>query len=382
MAITGSISPGGGAPQPDPERVATLRYTIVDEPETCAVFGESARAALAELNERSSSETSGAVLEECSLLADRIRSCVADLDPARLEPRRGLAGLFDSRSKRLKTFRAGFLSTAERVVATAADLGGRAGALSARETALDDLWSRTREGITEIDAHIAAARDWLAQDVHPAPAADLEPELNPAPEPVLEAAADAPDETTAPEVVADISPQVEPVDAADAPETSPIDADAEPPPSETVAEGVPDTVEQPEETALAAEAEAEPNLVPETEDVPPTATVELLPHPLSLRLAALESVRAAALARLPVLRATQNADWRTPAALNAVTGAVEAWRADWTEALGLAGKKPRKVRPERARLTASTTALSEAIEAAERELAAARARRSEIRLAA
>ena len=72
MGVAGSISPPGGAPKPDPAHVATIRYTIVDEPETCAAFGETARATLASLNDRALAETRNGDLGECSLLLDHV----------------------------------------------------------------------------------------------------------------------------------------------------------------------------------------------------------------------------------------------------------------------------------------------------------------------
>ena len=36
MDVAGTINPKGGAPKPDPARVAAIRYTIVDEPETAS----------------------------------------------------------------------------------------------------------------------------------------------------------------------------------------------------------------------------------------------------------------------------------------------------------------------------------------------------------
>lgn len=355
MGIAGSINPGGGAPRPDPERVATLRYTLVDEAETCAAFGEAARAALADLNDRALAETSGAALDEAALLVARIRDCVANLDPARLEPRRGLGGLFDSRSKRLKAFRATFQSTSERVAATAADLGGRTTALSTRETALDALWSQTRDAIADLDTHIAAARDWLTQDVHPTP--------EPAPEP----SPDASDE----------EPPAEAVDV-----TLPVDADTEPPTSEPQEETVADSTDHAEAAAQASVPEPEPEPQPEAEPASPPPAIEALPHPLRLRLNVLESVRAAAIARLPQIRAAQNADWRTPAALRGACEAVQSWQDDWRTGLGLAGKKPKKIRPDGAALRTASAALADRIAAAEYELSLARARRAEIRLAA
>ena len=69
---------------------------------------------------------------------------------------------------------------------------------------------------------------------------------------------------------------------------------------------------------------------------------------------------------------------RSYAALASASEAVETWRADWQEALGLMGRKPKKVRPDLARLTQGQTALSDRLVASERELVAARDRCAEL----
>lgn len=308
MAVAETPAPTGGAPRPDPARVAAIRYTIVDEAETCATFAEGPRAALVSLNERTLAETRSGHLGECGLLLDHVRDRIAGLDVTRLNPRRGLAGLFDSRGGRLKAFRAAYASAASAVIQSSADMGDRAGALARRGAALETLWTETRDAISELDAHIAAARGWLSAEL-PAP-------------------------TTAP---------VEAVE-------TPIEAQAD---AEAFAWSLPDP---------AAES----------------ADVVALPHPLTTRLSALEAVRATAIGRLPLLRAAQNADCRAPAALKAVCEGTEAWRAEWLDALGLAGKKPRKVRPDPVRLENASAALADRIATAGRELSDAQARRSEL----
>lgn len=357
MAIAGSITPTGGAPKPDPARVAAIRYTIVDEAETCANFGEAARANLASLNDRALAETRSGDLGECVLLLDHVRDRLAALDPARLAPRKGLAGLFDSRSKRLKAFRLAYASAVSAVGQSASDISDRAGALARKGTALETLWVETRDAIADLDAHIAAARGWLANE---APAPEAVPAPAPANPPIgardvqedTEVETDAPTTGTA-ETPSSIETVAETTDTAPMPEVEPDTA-------ETVAPDV-------------AEARPEPALL-ESE----SATVVALPHPLATRLAALEAVRATAISRLPLLRAAQNADWRTPAALKQVCDGVEAWRADWQDALGLTGKRPKKVSPDRVRLSDASTALIDRIEAAGREVSTAQGRRAEL----
>lgn len=96
------------------------------------------------------------------------------------------------------------------------------------------------------------------------------------------------------------------------------------------------------------------------------------------RLALVSAAREAALKTLPCIRAAQNADVAPLARLKGVPDIVEAWRADWSDALGLGGRKPKKVRPDRVRLTASREQLTGALEAADLAIATAKTRRAEI----
>jgi len=420
MGVAGSISPPGGAPKPDPERVATLRYTLVDEPETCAAFGEAPRATLASLNDRALAETRDGDLGECNLLLDHVRDRVAGLDPARLQPRGGLAGLFDSRNKRLKAFRTAYASAASAVTQSAADIADRAGALARKDTALDTLWTETRDAIAELDAHIAAARGWLANEAPVIEPAEPVSEAEPEPVVVIDepvAASDQAEEVHQPvdaeggpaetstegavdepamvtEGVAsehDAAPEASPSTTAvpetgETPATVALVEPAEPVEStEVVAEAAsnPDPtselqIEPESDLDLTPEAEPEPASEPEQEPASETATVATLPHPLETRLAALEAVRATAIGRLPLIRAAQNADCRIPVALKQVCDGVEAWRADWQDALGLAGKRPKKVTPDRTRLMDAASALTDRLDAVGRELSAAQGRRAEL----
>ena len=102
------------------------------------------------------------------------------------------------------------------------------------------------------------------------------------------------------------------------------------------------------------------------------------PHPLQARRETLDACRAAALQTLPLIRIAQNADARAAGALKTCLDGVTTWRDDWQEALGLAGKRPRKVRPDRDRLVRSRDVLLAHIDRALAELTTARARRAEV----
>jgi hypothetical protein len=199
------------------------------------------------------------------------RSVLEGLNPAALEPRRGLAGLFDSRGKRLKAFRETFRQASAALSEAAADLTGRVEAAAARSGALDAVWTGVRDAMVELDAHLLAAARRLSGHVDP-----------------------------------------------------------------------------------------------ET------------PHPLEARKAALDACRGAALGALPLIRGAQNADARAAEALRACGDGVTEWRQGWSEALGLAGRRPKKVRPDRDRLLALRDGLLASIDRAVAELTASRGRRAEI----
>ncbi len=314
MADAGSPTPHpGGAPAPDAERVAAIEASIRDEAEACSAFAETERAALVSLNSHTLARARDGDLGECLVLLGHIRDRVDRLEPGRLQPRPGLAGLFDSRGARLKAFRGAFTSAASAAGDAAGDLGSRGGAIAARDAALDHLWAETRDAITDLDAHIAAARNWLDRRAAP-----------PAP---TSAPAD-PDNTDDPVEVRDDT-------GTDHGHTPAVD-----------------------------------------EGAPPT--VAALPHPLETRLAALLSVRTVALGRLPLLRAAQNADCHIPVLLREVCDGIEAWRADWRDTLGLAGRKPKKVKPDQDRLIEARTALTSRLSAAEKALTEAQRRRAEL----
>lgn len=310
---------GGGAPAPDPNRVALIKASVTDDAQTCAAFAEPARAVLAALNDRTLAETRTSDLGECAVLLGHMRDRLEALDVSRLQPSKGLSGLFDSRRGRLKQFRAAYQATVAAVTAASEDIADRGQAIDRKGTALETLWSDTRTAVAELDAHIAAARGWLADQTLPS-------------------SASTPTSADPAEVFFD-----------------PVEAQAD------------------AEAALAGGDVAEQPVV-ETE----RATVTPLPHPLQARVAVLEAARAVAIGRLPLLRAAQNADCRAPAALKAACDAVAAWRDEWKDALGLSGRKPRRIRPDPFRLTQAGSALIDQITAAERELAAAQARRSEL----
>lgn len=265
----GSYRWQGHAPVPDAARVEAIDAGF-DEAEAHA-FAEPARAAVVERLEAALAAARSGDMAGAEAGLARARSVLESLNPAALEPRRGLAGLFDSRGKRLKAFREAFRRASDALLDAASDLTGRVEEAAARSGALDAVWTGVRDAMVELDAHLLAAVRRLSGHADP-----------------------------------------------------------------------------------------------ET------------PHPLGARKAALDACRAAALGALPLIRGLQNADARAAEALRACGAGVEEWRQGWSEALGLAGRRPRRVRPDHGRLLALRDGLLARIDRALAELTASRGRRSAI----
>jgi hypothetical protein len=261
----------GSAPEPDAARVAEIEAGW-DEAGAHA-FAEPARAAAVEGVDRTFAAIRTGDLANAAGRLDEARSILTGLNPAALEPRRGFAGLFDSRGKRLKRFRNDWRGAAARLTDSAEWLAEPIADADRRATALDGVWTEVRDAVAELDAHLSVAAGHLKD-------------------------------------------------------------------------------------AVPTEDEGD--------------------RPLKTRSDALEACRAAALQTLSIIRIAQNADARAAGSLKTCMEAVTAWRDDWRDALGLAGKRPKKVRPDPERLVRSRGVLLARIDRALAELATARARRAEV----
>jgi len=267
----------GNAPAPDAARVADIHATYDEQ--TVHAFGEPARVLVEGGLERAlAAARVGDLSGVVAALADA-RARVEALRPQALEPRRGLAGLFDGRGKRLKRFREAFHDAAARLAASAAVLGEPIEGATRRSGALEAIWGELRDGVADLDAHIASAARRLTGHT----------------------------------------------------------------PSEDGAS-----------------------------------------HPLQARKETLDACRAAALQSLPLIRSAQNVDARASEALKQCTDGLASWRDDWREALGLSGKRPRRIRPDGERLARSRDQFLARLDRTLADLTSFGVRRSEVetRLAA
>jgi hypothetical protein len=258
----------GNAPAPDSSQVDAIHDAY--QSDQAHAFAEPARAAAVEKIERALAAARTGDLTEAHAQLTHARSVLEGLRPEALEPRRGLAGLFDSRGRRLKAFRAAYARAAASIDEVTRELGGWIEGVGRRSGALDAVWAEARDAVVDLDAHLAAAARRL-------------------------------------------------------------------------------TGHEGEE-----------------------------PHPLEARKAALDACRNAAVAALPLIRNAQNADGRFADLLKPCAEGAAAWRDDWKDALGLSGRRPKKVRPDQDRLLRLRDDLMARIDRALKGIAAARDRRADV----
>lgn len=171
----------GNAPTPDAARVAHIHAAY--DVQTADTFGEITHAAVVDGLARALETARAGPFGGVTALTDA-RARVEALRPQALEPRRGLAGLFDSRGKRLKHFREAFKDAAARLGEAATTLDEAIDVATRRSAALEAIWSELRDGMADLDAHIAAAARRLTG---PVPAGDGAPHPLQARKPMLDA---------------------------------------------------------------------------------------------------------------------------------------------------------------------------------------------------
>ncbi|MBN8552428.1 MAG: toxic anion resistance protein [Caulobacterales bacterium] len=264
-------------PRPAAEQISALRASLDPrQPVAFATFGQEALTALARAGAPLTAAQDGSLDAAARTPLDQAAAALSRLDPQSLVPRRGLAGLFDSRGGRLKRVRRAFQDTDRQMARLAGELRTHATGLASRAGQLDPAQEALRQPIIDLGGWIEAGRQRLA-DV----------------------------ETDAPEG-----------------EVSPHDQ-------------------------------------------------------LSQRLEALAGARVAALAQLPLARQIQNADAAAVANLQATADAIGAWSDGSRKALGLDGKRPRKVQPQPADLAELSTRLQRTLDRAERALVDGARRRAQ-----
>lgn len=157
----------GNTPAPDAARIAEIDGAWSDD--GVEAFAEPARTTAVERLERALAAVRTGDLTEAVAQLTHARSVLDGLDPGALEPRRGLAGLFDGRGGRLKRFRNAWSRASSGLAQTAAELSARVDGAAHRTGSLDKAWTEIRDTLADLDAHIAAAAGRLSGH---APSAD------------------------------------------------------------------------------------------------------------------------------------------------------------------------------------------------------------------
>lgn len=364
-----------GSIDPEPANLeATADETAAAETATGPDRLERAHTSLRDAVERLLAEARHGDFVEATDLVRHATHLLHTLDPAALEPRRGLAGLFDGRGARLKRFRALYLPAAASAGDTAAALAERGRSAVRRSATLDALHAEALRAIAEVDAALAEGEAQLRAT--PAPAIVPVATLEEAPAPVMDAdAAPLPgpeanrsETVDADEVAVNAQGTTAQVPGEEDPATATIeieaDAEAGNTPAAEPEAGRSETLEPEDALALADAASADEDATGETAR-------------LESRLAALRAARAAGIAQLPLARAVQNAEHAAPARLAAAAAALSTWVEDWRQGLGLAGRKPKKIRPDGVALARTRDAALDALAQTDRQLAEIRARAGE-----
>jgi hypothetical protein len=159
-----------GLPAPDEARVAQLSPDAVSD-----AFGEDRRKALAALADRVRAEMRSGELTEALAVIHHLRAGLVSLNPGDLNTRRGIGGLFDSRKRRLKAFRARFGEVTRTLAESLDDLQVRVGAVNRRSGTLEQLWTDIRHGVLEMDDFVAACLRKIAPAPDPASGNTLHP---------------------------------------------------------------------------------------------------------------------------------------------------------------------------------------------------------------
>ncbi|CAN5438661.1 hypothetical protein BH09PSE1_BH09PSE1_24250 [soil metagenome] len=154
-----------GLPQPAAARLAALAEGL-RPPADPATFADPARLAAIAVADRIRAETRSGELTEALAVLVHLRAGLGRLDPAALATRRGLSGLFDSRNRRLKAFRARFAEATRTLSESLDDLQVRITAMSRRSSVLDRLWTELREAILDLDACAALALHPSGSEAH------------------------------------------------------------------------------------------------------------------------------------------------------------------------------------------------------------------------
>lgn len=163
-------------PDPAAERIADLKAGLdPHRPESFADYGSQAEAAVAAACAPLARDDGARIGQQARACLDQAAADARALDPNALTPRRGIAGLFDSRGRRLKRVRETFAGVDRRLAEAGEQLKSQAGALKVRVGELDPAHDAIRQPIIDLGAWIEAGRQRLADAAPEAPEGETPP---------------------------------------------------------------------------------------------------------------------------------------------------------------------------------------------------------------
>jgi len=150
-------------PRPAAEQVSALRASLdPHQPDAFATFGQEALSALVAACAPLTTAPDTSLDQAARFPLGQATATASALNPLGLVPRRGLAGLFDSRRRRLKQVRGAFQDTDRQMIRLADELKSQASALADRAGRLDPAQDALRQPIIDLGAWIEAGRQRLA----------------------------------------------------------------------------------------------------------------------------------------------------------------------------------------------------------------------------
>ena len=149
-----------GIPEPEPDRLQGMQTEL--QADEASAYGERSRKTVRDCLDRVVAEARTGDLTEASARLDHLLSCIEGLRPSDLVPRRGLAGLFDSRNGRLKRFRTAFREATRSVKDTVAEIEERVSGVETRGLSLESALAALRDGVREINGHVRVGLAALA----------------------------------------------------------------------------------------------------------------------------------------------------------------------------------------------------------------------------
>lgn len=162
------------AVQADQSVIARIRSEIdISDRSRIVTFGDRAQRSVVEFADRILAQTQNRELGTTGKLLSDILAKARGLDPATLKDAGFLTRLFSSVEARVRRFAEAFDDVASQIDRICVDLDRNKETLRRDIALLDDLHEQTKSALTQLDAHIAAGKQFV-EDYRHGPLAELE----------------------------------------------------------------------------------------------------------------------------------------------------------------------------------------------------------------